>query len=213
MATRTEVEVEFIRYHTAPDERAKPDRKVVSKMAAGDWRYEEDTLYYQNWPYRRCVEGTNRRRVILQQAWRNDDTIHQFTGSLRSLKHITVPTIGVHSRFPGDRLDAKELHERMRYLFAMEASFLTEDFVDPVSGGYLARKGRQLLDIRIQMMCRRWNSWREMFGVKWFDMPTTGTDRALLALDTKIRNYKTPAAEAKREKDKAVRVAKKAFGL
>jgi hypothetical protein len=194
----------------------------ASKLIAGNWRFDEDVLYYQNVPYKRHLKDAKGEHLILSklnantfhvQAMPNPQKLTTGKGKLLGQYALwTLPELGVFSRYHGDMSQPKQLHERMRFLFVEELRAFIDDYIRPRSVVEMERDTSQLLGIADKMYDRYFN-YRMLFKTDWPPLPKMYREQIVSEIESRAKRYNDPKAVAQRERGHARKIAKKALGL
>jgi hypothetical protein len=188
----------------------------------GNNRYDNNVLYDGNNPQQRFMRDAWNAPVVL--AWTYDSAaIHQprpdtgtpgtryFVPGNRTL-FFHVPDIGVFSRFEGDQMTDDDLHDRLKYVFLMEARSYCEEKVERKTAEQLQHSWcRDQLERGINAQYERWDEYSRTFRLRWPDLPDLYREQVVSTINNKVEAYLDPKAIARRQRNHARSLAKKAL--
>jgi len=173
----------------------------------GNHAFIGPVYYYNNTPSHRIVWHRNGKRFGI--------LIGYHTGTFEKARYnLTVPDIGVFSRFEGDMLPDEELHPRVQWLMVNEIKEYVDQILPAKSNEDCANSKMQESYMKsFNALVGRYDSYNAFFDLGWTGIPPSFMDRAKAMIATKGAEWNDPNAVTKRQRAKAKRAAEKALGL
>jgi hypothetical protein len=187
--------------------------KESGKLA--EYSYHKEVIFFNSNPWRRIIREPRQASGWIELV-QSPDSVE--CGRLKDSKtiYISVPSIGVLSRWPDDMFEIEDLHKRMKYLLLMELKDHCENVLVGVSGRTLSdpsnyKNPREKVIQRANKMYGRWETYRNHFHLDWPVLPDRYVDGLRDEIKRKIDAYMDPKSVEKRERQRARKNAVKAL--
>lgn len=139
---------------------------------------------------------------------------------------ITVPDIGVFSRYPDDICSDEELHERQRFIMLSRIREHCEN-VEAMSGEVLSQPDTMTQGViakvwpgpakrateKMEEYYKAYARYVDAFDLHWTDCPPVFMQKMAMAIHAKVRAFNDPEAARKRERSAARKQALKVLGI